>query len=498
MTTRHRVILLTVLIPLCFCCGVVAASDTEIAIAEFCGACHSFPQPRSFVKDRWRKEVEQGFKIYHESRRTDLVPPDVEATVALFEKLAPDSYDFSHLPSVTASHRPDDRFERVQWSSNESAMLSAVAKVRGLDDGRFLLSDMFTGEVSLAKIDGDRLEKQMLATLGDPCHVEPSDLDGDGVGDYVVTDLGSFNPEQFYRGGVWWLHREGGQWQKTPLKLGMSRVADARTIDYDNDGDQDLIVAEFGYRFIGSIHLATHQGLKDGIPQFDFRVLDDRNGATQVPVIDLNRDGRPDFVSLITQEHEKIEANINVGDGTFERKLIYAAPDAAYGSSGIQLCDLDADGDVDVLYCNGDTFDDRLAKPFHGIAWLENEGEFPFQHHHLIAMPGVHRAVAGDIDLDGDLDIAATSFLDASNQDGREPSLFDGIIWLEQTDAGTFVSHRILADQCDWPACDLVDVDRDGDLDLVAGPFAQGPLVDRPLVVYRNRTRVPEAPAHRD
>ena len=62
----------------------------------------------------------------------------------------------------------------------------------------------------------------------------------------------------------------------------------------------------------------------------------------------------------------------------FRKETIYQAPHPAYGSTGIQLVDLDGDGRVDVLYTNGDVFDDNILKPYHGIHWLQNQGRFPF------------------------------------------------------------------------------------------------------------------------
>ena len=109
------------------------------------------------------------------------------------------------------------------------------------------------------------------------------------------------------------------------------------------------------------------------------RVLDRRTGAIHVPIADLNKDGKPDFVALLAQEHESVVAFINTGQGlTFERRRpIYAAPHPNWGSSGIELVDLDKDGDLDVLYTHGDTFDDFVLKPYHGIQWLENTGHAP-------------------------------------------------------------------------------------------------------------------------
>ena len=85
----------------------------------------------------------------------------------------------------------------------------------------------------------------------------------------------------------------------------------------------------------------------------------------------------------------------------------------AWGSSGIQVVDFDKDGDPDVLMTNGDTFDDMLPKPYHGIQWLENRGTFPFTAHTLATLAGVLRAQAVDLDGDGDLDVVACALLPA-------------------------------------------------------------------------------------
>src|SRR5205085_11713747 len=130
-----------------------------------------------------------------------------------------------------------------------------------------------------------------------------------------------------------------------------------------------------------------------------------------VPVADLDGDGKPDFVALISQEHETVVAFVNDGDFRFRKEVIYTAPHPAYGSSGIELVDLDGDGDLDVLYTNGDSMDNNLIRPDHSVQWLENRGSFPFVHHPIARLFGAHRAVAADFRGTGVKDIVAVSFL---------------------------------------------------------------------------------------
>ncbi len=158
--------------------------------------------------------------------------------------------------------------------------------------------------------------------------------------------------------------------------------------------------------------------------------------------------------------------------------------------------DLDGDGDLDVLYTNGDTLDRFLLKPYHGIHWLENRGQFPFAHHHLAAMPGVMRAVAADFTGDGKLDVVAVSDLPAEGFPDREKKQLDSVVLLEQTAPGTFARHSLETATCDHLTCAAGDLYGEGKAHLVVGNHYFGKSPPRPdaVTVWRSLGRAAGPP----
>ncbi|MCI0360849.1 MAG: FG-GAP-like repeat-containing protein, partial [Planctomycetaceae bacterium] len=315
-------------------------------------------------------------------------------------------------------------------------------------------------------------------------------VSGGGV---VFTTIQKFLPEDHDRGRVVWLRprqeASGQDFDQVVLLDDVGRVADAQPADFDGDGDIDIVVAVFGWHTTGNVLLLTQLEPAGGQLRFETSVIDPRSGAIHVPVADLNGDNRPDFVVVYSQEHESVEACINRDGRTFDKQVLYRAGDPSHGSTGIRLVDLDGDGDQDVLYTNGDTFDSYYVKPSHSIRWLENRGDLTWKDHLLASMPGVSRALSADLDGDGDLDVAACSFIPAQSI-GRHPEVasFSSLVWLEQQ-PGRFLRHEIESNRCNHAALELADVNHDGALDLVVGNFGQSPTDRlRPLTVWLNRS----------
>jgi hypothetical protein len=458
-----------------------AAEVTSAQVRQFCGHCHAYPPPNTFPKSAWRKEVNQGFDFF-EASNLNLQAPSQEAVVRYYEGKAPKALKV--LPNLNRPGPGPVRWRRTGYRVPGQPPHPAVSNVnlvhlysdRQLD---ILTCDMRYGHVRVLSPYERTPKWKTLAKLAHPAHAEVVDLDNDGSKDILVADLGNFLPTDDKVGKVVLLKRQpGGTFRPITLLKGVGRVADVQAADFRGVGKKDLVVAVFGWQTTGEIIYLENHTTDWSRPRFKRRVLDDRHGTIHVPVtdvdgkmIDLNGDGKPDFIALISQEHETIVAFLNQGNGKFRKKTIYTAKHPAYGSSGIQVVDLNGDGKVDVLYTNGDVMDSYMLKPYHSVQWLENRGKFPFTHHHLTSMYGVHRAVAADFRHVGKKDIMAVSFLPVTRFPRRKALGLDAVIYLKQTAPGKFARYSLEKVTCNHVTCAAGDLYGDGRIHLVTGNF---------------------------
>jgi hypothetical protein len=462
---------------------------SPLQIEEYCSKCHAYPPPDSFPRSAWKEEIEKAYKIIAMSNVSGK-PPALDQVLKYYEERAPLELPFPVISRATSPLPVHFRqMECPALPQVPGPAISNVNLVHLFDERRLdvLACDMRAGLVLALSPYAPLPAWKVLGKVPNPAHAEVVDLDGDGVKDILVANLGSMEPADHYDGSVVWLHgNRDGSFTPVTLLKDVGRVADVQAADFRGVGKLDLVVAEFGLFRTGRVLYLENQTTDWSHPVFVPHVLDDRHGAIHVPVGDINGDGRPDFVALISQEHETIVAFLNEGDGHFRKETIYTGPHPAYGSSGIQLVDLDGDGRLDVLYTNGDTMDPPyLLKPYHGIQWLENSGHFPFVHHPITPMFGVFRAVAADFRGNRTLDIAAVSYLPQSRFPMRKKQDLDGVIYLEQTAPGQFARHSLETVTCDHVTCAAGDVFGDGKIDLVIGNFVFDPA-EHAITIRKN------------
>jgi len=464
--------------------GTTASADggvsAEVAdtVRRFCGDCHALPDGASFAREDWPREVRQGFVFYERSLRSDLKRPPEAETVRLFQASAPEALRIDRAAD-RGEAEPPVVFEPLRLAVGSERPSPVIAHVLWRPDERVLFtSDMRSGEVSRWTVDvgpggGEgTVSSTPVTRVAHACRLTPTSSGSDPAG-WLLADLGSFNVVDHDRGRV--LRMTAGGGVETVVGR-LSRVVEVQP--WPAGGG--VVVAEFGWRATGSLRMVPTDG---GAAT----VLDARHGALGVRVADLDGDGHDDVVAAFAQEHETVDVYWGRDGGDVEHGTIHRFPDPSWGSSGFELADLDADGRLDILHTNGDMMDSGIAKPYHGVRWLRNEGGRAFTCRELIRMPAASQASAADLDGDGDLDVVVSALHPWAA--GSPAGTFAALLWLEQRPGGEFAPHTIALDRCDHASFTVADVDRDGRPDLVAGvwrPDEKGPA-EAPLRVWLNR-----------
>lgn len=312
------------------------------------------------------------------------------------------------------------------------------------------------------------LEKDLIA----PSHVQVIDFNKDGDKDILVSVLGMLFPSNDKIGSVVILENDGKcHFQKHVVVDKVARVSDVRAGDLDGDGDMDLAVAQFGYddgetRWIENL----------GNWNFKSHILQNLSGPINVEIVDVDNDGDLDIVSVVSQEWEEIYCFINDGNGNFQSKLLWGSNNEDFGSSGIYICDLNKDGKPDILYTNGDAFDyiPPRGRPWHGVQWLENKGNMNFEFHRICNFIGAFSVRPADIDGDGDLDLFAVSAFNL--WDNPQSQSF---IWIENVGNMQFMKHDITNTPTHLLTLETGDFNNDGRIDFVTGGMHTYPPNDR-------------------
>ncbi len=325
-------------------------------------------------------------------------------------------------------------------------------------------------------------EEVLADQVAAPAHVQALDFDGDGDIDLLVAVLGVLFPSNDPLGSVLVLENDGKQAFKRHVIVDqVARVSDVRAADLDGDGDNDLAVAQFGYddgetRWIENL----------GNWNFTSHILQSVSGGIHCEIADMNQDGKLDLALLVSQEWEEIYVFVGDGKGNFREQRVHSAGNADFGSSGLWAHDFDQDGDQDLLYSNGDAFDYLPPHPWpwHGVQWLENTGDLQFEAHRIAAFGGAVGVHPADVDHDGDLDLYAVSAFNSWEHPASQ-----SLIWLENTGGMQFLRHDITNTPTHIQAIDVGDLDGDGEEDLVTGGMHVSVPFDRVerIVLWKNQ-----------
>lgn len=334
----------------------------------------------------------------------------------------------------SSSNCPPLSFDNLLLEIPDTCTNTAVLKLSGFD------------EISFTKI-------QLNDNAQSARELVPADIDGDGIQDLVgVSQLDNT---------LRWYKNSGGEspmFTEIIISDQEEKVRAIKAIDFDQDGDIDILTAS---ATAGALNWFENNGTV--APQFTKQLLyEDVASTRSIDVADFDGDGMQEILVALFDQDELILLN-NTGTiaaPTYEKQVIDATLDGARSAS---FADLDGNGQLDIL-----------AAGWHSneLVWYKVNDVAILDYERIAITVDVEQpssVIAVDLDLDNDLDIVATI------------SLEQALIWYENT-TGNFsdlTKHTIASldrDLSDIAHASVVDLDLDGDLDILTASFTSGDI----------------------
>ncbi|WP_276166245.1 FG-GAP-like repeat-containing protein [Zobellia alginiliquefaciens] len=266
-------------------------------------------------------------------------------------------------------------------------------------------SEIARGDI---QINSKNVNEQLPFVLHRPVHTLAKDLNKNGHDELVICEFGNFT------GSLSLLSKENnGNYKKEIL---INQPGFIRTIakDMNGDGKDDLItLASQGKE---SIFILYQQGnLEFTIdPVIKFSPV---YGTSWFELIDYDGDGDDDLItvhgdnadkSYVHKPYHGLRIHINDGTNHFEEKFFFPLN----GATRVVVNDFDQDGDFDFGILS--TFPDYSTNPESSFVYLENKNAqmfsfkpFTFSNSKLGRWLLLD---SGDVDSDGDIDIILSSF----------------------------------------------------------------------------------------
>lgn len=448
------------------------SSGRNVALT-YCQTCHVFPEPYLLDRETWLRGALPHMAPWLGIARLNLAArPDGKRLEE--SKIFPPGpiLSESNWIAIKTYYSNAAPVEPLTWTNRPAApddlKLFKVKPLRTTEDPPF---------TTLVKIDsssrtlyvGDGQEKTLKAIRGEKTSMWNVDSAPVsillGKTNFILSLVGRTFPSDELAGQVW---SQSFDTSAPPTKLlrGLPRLVHTSRANLDGDGIEDLVICGYGNSLGGLIFAKQNRG-----GQFTPTEIALGPGFIATHIQDVDRDGRLDIMALRGQAREGVEIYFNRGGTNFQFTTALQFP-PAYGTAAWQVLDFDGDGETDLLIASGDNGDyPSKPKAYHGLRLYKGTGRGRFTEVWSFPINGVYGVRAADFDLDGDLDIAAIAFFP-----DYENFPAESFIYLENTGGMNFKPHTLAdSQQGRWIVLDAGDIDRDGDIDLALGSFVRGP-----------------------
>ena len=327
-----------------------------------------------------------------------------------------------------------------------------------------MITEPLSGQVQVARCSIDSCTFETISDLGSPVRTAIADVDGNGEDEIIIADIGMLYPVDDAAGRVLILERGVSGWNvSTVIDMG-ARTVCAEPGDLDGDGDVDLSVCVFGHT---RGRLVWVEQTPSGWIE---HLLDDYPGTIHAHLADVDADGDLDILAALSQEQQVIQLWRNNGQGNFTLEEVMRAENSWYGLSGLQVVDIEGDGDVDILATNGDNLDDDLPASvdpgsIQGLSLYLNDGSGVFTSQRIINHWGAYGTATLDVDGDCDLDIILTALQHETPFHDNQVVEREPLVLL-LNDGADFVQGPIDG-QTELPlTVAAVDLDEDGSIEI--------------------------------